>query len=88
MRLPPDGPDRWLREWLNDFAKRRLRWGFKRAHADLCAEGYKANTKKVQRMWRNEGLTVPVKRRKKVACVSTGTSIEATAATIVWGIAC
>lgn len=83
----PDDPDRWLREWLRQFAKNHIRWGFKRAHAELRAQGYVVNKKKVQRVWRAEGLNVPVKRRKKVAGMSTGLDVEATAANMVWSIA-
>lgn len=45
------------------------------------------NSNTVQRLWRDEGLTVPVERRKKVAGVSTGTDIEVNAANMLWSIA-
>ena len=54
----PD-PDRDLRERLRRFAKRHPRWGYRRAHAVLRREGWAVNRKKVQRLWREEGLRVP-----------------------------
>jgi transposase InsO family protein len=41
------------------------RWGYRRAWASLRAEGWEANRKKIQRLWREEGLRVPAKRRKR-----------------------
>ncbi len=39
--------------------------GYRGAHAVLVREGYCLNRKKVQRLWREEGLRVPPKRRKQ-----------------------
>lgn len=58
-------PDRDLRRWLRDFAEAHPRWGYRRAHAVLHRDGYPHNRKKVQRLWRDEGLRVPVRRRKR-----------------------
>jgi transposase InsO family protein len=58
-------PDRDLRARLRCFAKRHPRWGYRRAHAVLRREGHVVNRKKVQRLWREEGLRVPPKRRKR-----------------------
>ena len=41
------------------------RWGYRRAWATLREEGWGVNRKRVQRLWREEGLGVPVKRRKR-----------------------
>jgi len=60
----PD-PDRDLRRWLGDFARAHPRWGYRRAHAVLHRDGYGCNRKKVQRLWREEGLRVPARRRKR-----------------------
>jgi putative transposase len=54
-----------IREWLRAFARRRPRWGWRRAHTGLLNAGYIVNKKRVHRLWRDEGLQVPVKRRKK-----------------------
>ena len=58
-------PERDLRAWLRRFARRHPRWGYRRAHAVLRREGHPVNRKKVQRLWREEGLRVPTKRRKR-----------------------
>ena len=58
-------PDRDLRVRLRSFAKAHPRWGYRRAHAVLVREGHCLNRKKVQRLWREEGLRVPPKRRKR-----------------------
>jgi putative transposase len=63
---PPDvDVDRELRTRLRRFARRHPRWGYRRAHAVLVREGHRVNRKKVQRLWREEGLRVPVRRRKR-----------------------
>src|SRR5207245_5200513 len=53
----PD-PDRDLRVELRRFARRHPRWGYRRAHAVLVREGHHVNRKKIQRLWREEGLRV------------------------------
>jgi putative transposase len=58
-------PDRDLRARLRDFARRHPRWGYRRAHTVLAREGHPHNRKKVQRLWREEGLRVPPRRHKR-----------------------
>ena len=58
-------PDRALRAELREFAKNHPRWGYRRAHAVLQRRGQAVNRKKVQRIWREEGLRVPPKKRKR-----------------------
>jgi putative transposase len=60
----PD-PDRDLRANLREFARCHPRWGYRRAHAVLSREGQHVNRKKVQRLWREEGLRVPPRRHKR-----------------------
>lgn len=64
---PPTTPadEDQIRAHLRAFARRRPRWGWRRAAADLRAHGYRVNNKRVRRLWRDEGLRVPVRRRKK-----------------------
>jgi putative transposase len=54
-----------LRDRLRAISRERPRWGYRRAHAMLCEEGWAVNRKRVQRLWREEGLRVPVRRRKR-----------------------
>jgi putative transposase len=54
-----------LRVFLRDFAKRRPRWGWRRAAKEARRVGRQVNDKRVRRLWRDEGLRVPQKKRKK-----------------------
>ncbi len=54
-----------IRAFLRDFAKKHPRWGWGRGHDALRDEGWRVNHKKVQRLWREEGLKVPYRKRKK-----------------------
>ncbi len=58
-------PDRQLRVWLRKFPKKHPRWGYRRAHTVAVREGWRVNRKRIQRLWREEGLRVPQKRRKR-----------------------
>ena len=57
--------DAALRAELRKFSKDRPRWGYRRAHHHLRELGWEVNRKRVQRLWREEGLRVPVRRRKR-----------------------
>jgi putative transposase len=59
------GDDEALRAELRAFAARRPRWGYRRAHDHLIEQGWPVNRKRVQRVWREEGLRVPRRRRKR-----------------------
>jgi len=54
-----------LRAWLAEFATRRPRWGWRRAYTELRREGRRVNRKRIQRLWREEGLRVPARRPKR-----------------------
>jgi putative transposase len=57
--------DAALRAELRRFSKDRPRWGYRRAHHHLRELGWEANRKRVQRLWREEGLRVPQRKRKR-----------------------
>ena len=61
--LAPD--DEALRKRLREISKDKKRWGYRRAHARLLEEGWSVNKKRVQRLWREEGLRVPQRKRKR-----------------------
>ncbi len=52
---------------LRDLALARPRYGYRRLTILLRREGWHVNAKRVYRLYREEGLTVRVKRRKKLA---------------------
>jgi putative transposase len=57
--------DEALRAELRAFSTRRPRWGYRRAHTHLQQQGWEINRKRVQRVWREEGLRVPRRTRKR-----------------------
>ena len=68
QRLAPPVPadqELALRAWLRDFSSRRPRWGWRRAAAEATKAGWRANDKRIHRLWIEEGLRVPYKKRKK-----------------------
>ena len=48
-----------------EVARRRPRWGYRRVAWELRQQGWRASDTRVYRLWRREGLKVPVKKRKK-----------------------
>ena len=64
---PPPIPDdeARLREFLRDFSRRRPRWGWRRAAKGARRAGWEVNDKRIRRLWRDEGLRVPQRPRKK-----------------------
>jgi putative transposase len=54
----PADPDAGLRSYAKAHPRRP-------AYHDARAEGWMVNHKKLQRLWREEGLRVPVRRRRK-----------------------
>lgn len=56
-----------LRERLHTLATLRPRWGYRRLYVLLRREGYTVNRKLVQRVYREEGLHVRRRKRKRVA---------------------
>jgi putative transposase len=61
----PASDEAALRGRLRELSRERPRWGYRRAHARLCEEGWELNRKRTQRLWREEGLRVPQRRRKR-----------------------
>jgi putative transposase len=79
--------DAALRAWLRQWAKQHPRWGFRRAYHAARAEGWVVNHKRLQRLWREEGLRVPQRRRRKRVGASTAAEIEVAAApNRVWAV--
>jgi putative transposase len=61
----PNDDEMALRAWLRAFALVRPRWGWRRAAVIARQEGWRVNNKRIQRLWRSEGLKVPYRKRKK-----------------------
>ena len=57
-----------LRAKLKALATKHPRYGYRRIHVLLLRDGWVCNRKRIQRLWRDEGLHVPARtgRRRKV----------------------
>ena len=76
-----------MRAWLRAYARAHPRWGFRRAYHDARGEGWIVNHKKIQRLWREEGLRVPQRRRRKRwACSTAPDTPVADAPNRVWAV--
>lgn len=54
-----------LRQRIRELAAVRVRYGYRRIHILLRREGWKVNAKRVYRLYREEGLSLRLKRSKK-----------------------
>src|SRR5690606_4586591 len=64
-RKPKDPrPDDRLRAWLIAFSKEKPKYGYRR-HRVAVKNGFKVNRKKVQRIWKEEGLRVTRKAKTR-----------------------
>jgi putative transposase len=59
-----------IREPLRELAARRPRWGYRRLHVLLERQGIHCNHKRVYRIYREEGLAVRRRRRKKLRAMA------------------
>ena len=55
-----------LRERLRTLSGEHPRWGYRLAWGAVREEGWAVNRKKIQRLWREEGLRVPQRKRKRL----------------------
>jgi putative transposase len=58
-----------LRLRLRDLAATRVRYGYRRLHVLRKREGWQVTHKRVDRLYREEGLGIRIKRKKKRTCV-------------------
>lgn len=57
--------EEWLVARMLELVGLHPRYGYRRIWALLRREGWRINRKRVQRLWRQQGLKVPRKQRKK-----------------------
>ena len=62
--LPSDYEARLVKE-MRRLAEVHPRWGYRQIHGLLVAEGWKVNRKRIERLWRLEGLKVPPSKSKQ-----------------------
>ncbi|QNG26576.1 IS3 family transposase [Synechococcus sp. HK01-R] len=63
-----------LRLRLREIAAVHIRWGLRMAYRLLRREGWTVNYKRVQRLWREEGLERPTPRKRKRAWPADGSA--------------
>ena len=56
-----------MRQRLKELAATHVRYGYRRLTVLLRREGWKVNAKRIYRLYREEGLIVRTKQRKKIA---------------------
>jgi putative transposase len=64
QRRVADDEPRLLKR-IVDLATDYERYGYRRVTASLHREGWKVNHKRVERLWRQEGLKVPKRQLKR-----------------------
>lgn len=62
---------------VKEIRRKKPRWGYKRVWASLRREGFIVNRKKVERLWRQLGFTLPKRRPRKR--IRTGQSVPTAA---------
>ena len=62
-----------LRQRIRELARRHIRWGRRLVYRRLRIEGWSVNHKRVQRIWREEGLQRPLPRKQKRSRPADGT---------------
>jgi putative transposase len=75
-----------LRARLHQLARRHPRYGYRRMHVLLVRDGWHLNRKRVQRVWRDEGLHVPRRKRRPKKAPRTPGSVSATRPNHVWAV--
>ena len=75
-----------LRARLRAMAAKFPRYGYRRIHVMLCREGYSCNRKRIQRLWRDEGLHVPRRKPRRRKHRRNPTRVHAERPDQVWAI--
>lgn len=83
LRAEADQP---LRERLLELAAERPRFGYRRLHVMLLREGWELNRKRVYRVYRELGLAVRRKKRKRVAQANRLPRVVPIAADLQWSM--
>src|SRR2546421_6106323 len=78
--------DSELRTRLKELAARRMRFGYRRLTAMLLREGMAANHKRVYRLYREEGLAMRIRQRRRIRWNGTVTSPAATRPNERWSM--
>ena len=80
------GRDAELRQRSKDLAAQRMRFGYRRLTAMLVREGVEVNHKRVYRLYREEGLVMRIRHRRRIRWKGTVTSPAAARPNQRWSI--
>ncbi len=81
----PHAEDAAIVERLRSFASKHRRRGYRLVHQLLKREGLGVNHKRIYRLWKKEGLSVPLrKKRKRIRGTSSARDLEAASPNSVW----
>jgi putative transposase len=78
--------DASLRARLKELAAKRMRFGYRRLTAMLVREGIAANHKRVYRLYREEGLAMRIRQRRRIRWTGAVSGPVATRANERWSI--
>jgi putative transposase len=78
--------DSALRAGLKELAAKRMRFGYRRLTVMLAREGILVNHKRVYRLYREEGLAMRIRQRRRIRWTGGGTSPVATRPNQRWSI--
>jgi len=80
----PDDAD--IRQQLLMIAERKPRWGYKKMYAYLKNQGYSWNHKRIHRIYRELGLNIRIKPRKRLPTREAKPLFQPEAANISWSL--
>ena len=78
--------DEALKSRLTILAGQKRRYGYRRLHVLLCREGWAINWKRTYRVYREAGLTVRRRKRKRIAGIERQPKVIALAPNVSWSM--
>ena len=85
-RARTKGRDAALRARLKELAAKRMRFGYRRLTAMLLREGIAVNHKRVYRLYREEGLAMRIRQRRRIRWTGAASGPVATRPNERWSI--
>lgn len=86
MRYVSRRDDTMIRARLRELAAQRRRWGYRKLHVLLRREGVVVNHKRVERIYREESLSVRKRKRKRAVSAARTPLLRPTQPDEVWGL--
>lgn len=75
-----------IRELLKELASKYRRWGHPKLYVLVRRQGYPVNHKRTEKIYREENLSLRIRRRKKLASVARTPAVEATRPNERWAM--